>query len=218
MATEQSYLLILLQRSKFLFGVGIVVAIFAVGLSLLFPLKYSATGSVLIIPRQGFGIDPYTVIKSAERTGENLATIVQTSVFLSEVMAIEPQVVTSDFPETERQRRRFWKRMIDPQIHAGTGVLSITAYHEDPQQAQLTAQAVITTLITNGENYVNPQTGFKVVDSPVTSRFPVKPNLIVNAIVGFLFGLILASLRVLFAKESRTRGKKNDHVMFGVHS
>ncbi len=212
MSEQNSYILQLLKRTKFLIGIGVVVGVIAIIVSLLFPLKYSATGSLLIIPRQGFGVDPYTVIKSAERVGENLSQIVETSSFLSQVLESDLRIVSKVFPKDENKRRKYWKQTIDPQVSPGTGLLRVTAYSVDGRQAEIISDAVINTLVENGVEYVGPQVEFKAVEKAVVSNFPVKPNLIANAIVGFLFGLILASLRVLFKKEKKL---SKDQVYFG---
>lgn len=201
MSRSQSHIVHLVERNRFLISTGVVVAILTVGVSLVMPLRYSATGSVLIQPRQGFGIDLYTVLKSAERTGEDIARVIETSTFLEAVLASEPAIANDQFPAGERDRRRHWKKVIEPQVHPGSGVLNVVAYDEDPRQARIIAQAVITTLVQTGSEYVGEGTKFKVVDTPIVSRFPVKPNVFVNAIVGFLFGVILAAFRVIFTPE-----------------
>lgn len=198
-----SYLLLLVSRAKLLLGMGILTAGLALGVSLFFPLKYAATAGVFVIPRQGFGVDPYTVIKSAERVGENLARVIKTSEFLYTMLQNEERIDRSVFPTIERKRRTFWKRMIDPQVVPGSGLLTITAFSPDPDQAEAIAKSAAETVMQNGTEYVGPQVSFKVADTPVSSRFPVKPNLIINVIVGFIFGVILAALRVLFGLKPR---------------
>lgn len=207
--SHPSYLLLLLSRTKFLFAIGILVAILCVIISLFFPLNYSATSGVFVIPRQGFGVDPYTVIKSAERLGENLARAVESSEFRDKVLGSEPAIDISSWPATERSRRRFWNRIIDTNVLPGTGLLEVTAYSPDPRQAEILSRAVVKTLTQSGTEYIGAQVSFKISDDPVASRFPVKPNLIVNAIVGFLFGIILASLHVLFAVKRHRPGQEH---------
>ncbi len=212
MAHHKSHVLQLVARTKFLIGTGVIVAILTVLVSLVMPLRYSATGSVLIQPRQGFGIDLYTVLKSAERTGEDIARVIETSTFLEQVLKRESAIDQSQFPNGERERRRYWKKVVDPQVSPGSGLLNVVAYDEDPRQARIIAQAVISTLVDTGGEYVGEGTKFKVVDTPIVSRFPVKPNLIVNAIVGFLFGVILAAFRVIFTPDHTAH---KHHVQFG---
>ncbi len=215
MSSHRSYILQLLKRSSFLVSTGVVVAIVAVVVSLFFPLKYSATASVLLIPRQGFGVDPYTVIKSAERVGENLAQVIETSTFLDLVLAHDARINQRDFPSKEEKRRRYWRRTIAPQVSSGTGILHITAFHSDPQQAVLISEAVVQSLVEGGVEYVGPQISYKIVDTAIASRFPVKPNLIANAIVGFLFGIILAALKVLFVRERNIPHTRKEEHLFG---
>lgn len=54
--------------------------------SLLFPLEYRADAQALIISKSRYGVDPYTVVKSAERVGENLVQVIGTKDFYDKVM------------------------------------------------------------------------------------------------------------------------------------
>lgn len=199
--SHPSYLLILVSRSRFIMSVGFIGLLIAIIVSLFFPLKYSATAGVFVIPRQGFGVDPYTVIKSSERVGENLALAIGTSEFLGRVLDVEPRIDQSAFPTEERLRRKYWLKNIEADVTPGTGLLRMTAYSTDPAQAVILATGVSKTIMEYGIEYVGAQATFKIADEPIASRFPVRPNIPMNGLIGFLFGAILASIFVLFQKK-----------------
>ncbi len=182
-------------------SVGFIGLLIAIIVSLFFPLKYSATAGVFVIPRQGFGVDPYTVIKSSERVGENLALAIGTSEFLGRVLEVEPRIDQTAFPTEERLRRKYWLKNIESDVTPGTGLLRMTAYSTDPAQAVILAQGVSKTIMEYGIEYVGAQATFKIADEPIASRFPVRPNIPMNGLIGFLFGAILASIFVLFQKK-----------------
>lgn len=198
-----SYLLILVSRSRFILNIAFLGLLLAVVVSFFFPLKYSAVAGVFVIPRQGFGVDPYTVIKSSERVGENLALAIGTSEFLDRVLEAEPRIDKTVFPTEERLRRKYWKKNVEADVTPGTGLLRITAYSTDPAQAVILASGVNKTVMEHGIEYVGAQATFKIADEPIASRFPVRPNIPMNGLIGFLFGAILASIFVLFQKKNR---------------
>ncbi len=191
----------LVSRTRFIVTIGFIGLLLAIIVSLFFPLKYSASAGVFVIPRQGFGVDPYTVIKSSERIGENLALAIGTSEFLDRVLEIEPRIDKTVFPTEERLRRKYWKKNVEADVTPGTGLLRVTAYNTDPAQAVILASGVSQAVMEFGIEYVGAQATFKVADEPISSRFPVRPNIPMNGLIGFLFGAILASIFVLFQKK-----------------
>ena len=82
---------------------------------------------------------------------------------------------------------------MSPTVLSGTSLLSVTAFDTDQKQAEVLAGAVAFVLQTRGAEYTGADVEIKVVDTPVLSRFPVRPNYVLNLIFGALvFGLIAA--------------------------
>ncbi|PIZ95620.1 MAG: hypothetical protein COX81_00395 [Candidatus Magasanikbacteria bacterium CG_4_10_14_0_2_um_filter_37_12] len=181
----------------------LVVGLLAGSLSLLatfiFPLQYRADAQVLIISQSRYGVDPYTTVKSAERIGENIAQVMQTSDFYNKVKAQEGHQVGWSYFEklNERQRRKAWQKSVSGSVIFGTGVLNVNAYSFDPRQAIELAGAAADTLVSKGWQYVGGDVTMSLVNSPVVTRFPVRPNLLINAIVGFLIGLLVMGFLVV---------------------
>lgn len=178
---------------------GLIGIIIAIGLSFISPVQYRADGQVYIISHSRYGVDPYTVAKSAERIGENLAQVMKTSDFYDKVMENKSFQLDKTYFEntTERTQRKRWEKSVDASVVFGTGVLNVSAYHQNPEQAKAYAAALIDTLVNKGTEYVGDDVTLKVVNQPIVSRLPVRPNFLMNAIVGFALGLLLMSFRVL---------------------
>jgi capsular polysaccharide biosynthesis protein len=190
---------ILKQRFKTIFFLGLLVGIVSVLASLLFPLEFRADAQVLIISRSRYGVDPYTVAKSAERIGESIAQVVSTNDFYNKVIA-QPQYTLdlSKFTDVnERVKRKRWDEAVDASVVYGTGVLNISAYHKVPDQARQLAGAVADTLIAHAVDYVGGDVSFKILNQPVSTAIPVRPNLLINFGAGFLLGALLAVFWVL---------------------
>ena len=80
--------------------------------------------------------------------------------------------------------------MVDASAVYGTGVLNISVYNKNQEQAKEWAGAVADTLVGSGWEYVGSDIGMKVVNTPVVTNWPVRPNFIVNLILGFVVGAL----------------------------
>jgi capsular polysaccharide biosynthesis protein len=168
----------------------------------LFPLEYRADAQVLISSVSRYGVDPYTAIKSAERVGENVAQIMRTGDFYTKVRGVEGSGFDwSEFDRlSEREKRKKWEQSISPSIVYGTGVLSVSAFHGDANQALALSRAVLSTLETRSVDYVGGDVTIRVVNAPVVTPWPVRPNLFINAVLGFIFGSLLMGFLVVRRK------------------
>ena len=190
---------ILVRRHRLLLTVGLVFAGASLLITLLFPLQYRADAQVLIISRTRTGVDPYTVVKSAERVGENIAAVMKTDDFFAKVK--DQKGYTIDWrPFTnlpERDKRKRWQKTVQASVVYGTGVLNVGAYDENAETARSLAGAVVDTLAARGWEYVGGDVTIKVVNAPVSTRWPVRPNLIVNVMAGLVAGMLLTSVIVM---------------------
>lgn len=190
---------------KRIFLFALLTAAFAAAVSFAFPLRYSSTMRLLIIQNQLSASDPYTAIKAAERISDNLAQILFTTDFYDQVMGAQFNVDETYFNGDERKRRRRWKDAISTRVLRGSGMLDVTVYHTDPEQAEQISQAIAFVLTTEGWEYVGGgDLQVRVVDEPLTSRWPVRPNVPANAFMGFVLGGI-AGTGYVFMREGRRR-------------
>lgn len=186
-----NYFQVITNEWKKVVTIAVIVALAATLLSFVRPLEYGSTVGILIIQRSTLGLDPYTTIRSAERISENLAGIVYTTSFFEKVMATRFAIDKSFFKEQENKRRKQWQRMVGTEVARGTGRLAITIYHPTRDQALQIALAIGTVLQEEGWTYVGGgDLQVRIVDPPLTSRYPVRPNLPANAFAGFVLGLL----------------------------
>lgn len=187
---------------------GVALALLSGLVSLFFPRQYSAISQVLIISRDRSGVDPYTQVKSAERIGENLAQIMQTTDFYNKVMEAPASFDRQKWQNfTNRQRRKQWVKDVQGAMTYGTSLLQTTVYGNTSEDALALASAVNGVLTSRGWEYVGGDIAVKAVNDPLVSRLPARPNFILNTILGFIIGFLLASLWIVRYKK---------HTVFGV--
>ncbi|MDO8505291.1 MAG: Wzz/FepE/Etk N-terminal domain-containing protein [bacterium] len=188
---------VLTSRRKFIILFAIGTAVLSGILSFTQPLRYSATIRLLITQKAAFTLDPYTAIRSTELLGENLAQLISTSSFLDRVLQSGYKIDAGYFrisdDRTERQRRKRWTQTIDAAQVRGTGILEITAYHPISDEALKIVAASAFLLSSQGSEYVGRDITVRLVDAPLASRFPVKPNIPLNMAVGGLVGALVGS-------------------------
>ncbi|PLX28867.1 hypothetical protein C0581_00705 [Candidatus Parcubacteria bacterium] len=196
---HNSPLVLLKKRWKFIMVVGIILGILSGIVTMLFPLNYRADAQVLIISKSRYGVDPYTVVRSAERVGENITQVMRTNDFYNKVKEQkESSVDWSYFDDNnEREKRKLWNKTMNPSVVYGTGVLNVSMYHPDKTQASALASAAVSALSAKGWEYVGGDVTIKVINEPIVTKFPVRPNVLLNMILGFIVGLLFSGFVVI---------------------
>ncbi len=191
-------------HSIVLFGLlGLVLALL---ISFVQPLRYSSTVRLLILQDSGSSVDAYTASRAEERIAENLATILYTTTFFDQVMGAGFSIDRNAFPDNDRKRRRLWSRTVDASVSRGSGLLTISAYHKDVTQAEQIARAIAFVFTQNVSEYTSGGSAqVSLVDSPLNSRWPVKPNIFGNAASGFFLGCLVGVASVLTQTERLRR-------------
>jgi len=189
-----------LRRSKkILIIVGLICGLIAGGVTLLFPLHYRADTQVLILSHARFGMDPYTVVKAGERIGENLSQVIRTEDFFERVKLQQNTHIDWSYFDTlsPREKRKTWERAISPSVVYGSSMLSIRAYHPDRAQAAALAGSVADTLVSAHMEYVGGDVSIRMVNSPIATSYPVRPNPLLNAVAAAFVGMLYAAMVIM---------------------
>lgn len=177
----------------------------AILLSFLRPLEYSSTTRILITQDLG-AVDAYTASRSSERIADELAGIVSTSTFYEKVMQSGYSIDATYFPDDQIKLRKKWQKAVSASVSRSSGLLTIKAFHPDVTQAEELALATSYVLTTQGWTYTSgANITVQVVDEPLNSRYPVRPNLLVNGLSGLVLGLLGGAGYVVIASERSRR-------------
>ena len=93
---------------------------------------------------------------------------------------------------SERKKRKRWSKTIAPSVVYGTGVLNVSAFSKSADQAKQLTAASVDALVSHGWEYVGGDVSIKIVNDPVATKWPARPNIFVNALAGLLLGLFFA--------------------------
>jgi hypothetical protein len=119
-----------------------------------------------------------------------LGQIIYTTSFYDKVIQSKYLPAAVSFPSDEQQRRSEWKRRIDTRVMPDIGQMKISVYDRSRDNATDLANALAMVLSEQGTEYLGGSDGvtLKVVDYPLTSKRPDRPNIPLNVVAGFLLG------------------------------
>jgi capsular polysaccharide biosynthesis protein len=206
----KSYLNLIKTKVSTILMFVAVFFVLGVGLTLVQPLKYSSSLSLLVVQDASGATDPYATTRSTEYLSDILSKVTYSTSFFGRVMASGLGVDGNYFGNTNKKISQTWSKTIDVKPLASTGIISVTAYHPNRDQAERIARAVGTVLITENGNYhgLGDKVSIKLLDNPITSTFPVKPNLILNAILALVLGLLFALAFIYLFPETELLPKR----------
>lgn len=200
---KRNYLDIL--KEKYLYVALGTVSVMALAFifTIIQPLNYSSTTEALVIQKQLTETDSYLSAKSAEKIASSLSSVVYSTSFFDKVSQSGLVDLSEISALSEADKRDKWEQKIGAQVVPETGIIQITAYDANPQEAENLASAVAYTLATQGDEYHGGGENIqvKVINSALTSKYPVKPNLFVNLALGLVIGLSGSLLYLYFLPE-----------------
>lgn len=179
--------------------------------------KYGTKSNVLVIQEGGAGVDPFAVSRSVEYLSTLLSQVVYSNSFFNYVMDADFNIDKSYFTDDSTKQMEIWKRTVSAKSVDNSGIITISVYHPDQHQAKQIALAVNHILMTQNSNYQGLGSSVKinVIDQPIVSNYPVKPNLLINLAAVILATLVFGFTYIyLFPEEKynlnwfRLKGKK----------
>lgn len=166
--------------------------------SFLQPLKYSAESQILVVPDYQQTSDPYQISRTNEYLSSLLAQITYSSSFFEATVKPEYQVDTAYFGDTAKKRMTSWRSTIKVKPINDSGVISVKVYHTDKQQAEKLVRAINYNLITKNNYYhgLGDKVTLKVIDEPLISNWPAKPNLPINFSLAIILGILIGLAQI----------------------
>ena len=184
-----------------LLGFVVVAALF----SFTQPLKYSAKSQLLVVPNYQEGADPYQISRTNEYLSTLLSQITYSSSFFEATVKPEYHIDTAYFGDTFKKRLATWHKTIEVKPVQDYGIISVKVYHPDKDQANKLVQAIDYNLITRANYYhgLGNKVTIKVIDEPVVSSWPVKPNVPLNFGLAIVLGVLFGFIHIYIISASR---------------
>lgn len=196
--------------------ITLLFVLLAIGVSAASPFKYGSSTKLLTIISFNDSVDPYVASKSNEYLSNVLSQIVTSGSFFEKIKESGFNIDKNYFSGSDKKQIKKWNKTARAKSETGSGIIDIDVYHTDRDQAEQIARAVAYTLQTDHMQYhgYGKNVEIKVIDKPITSTFPVQPNLALNLGLGLFFGLIFSlSYIYLFPVSAPIKKERfSDHV------
>lgn len=180
--------------------ITIVVFLISLIATMVQPFEYQATVSILVMQKSSFSIDAYSASKSEERIAQKLSQVVYSSTFFNQVMNSSYNIDQSYFPEDEQKSRKKWNKTVETSVPSGFSTLNIAVYNTDPNQALQMSQAVSYVLTANQSDYLGiGDVELRILNAPLVSKYPVRPHIILNIVLGLVGGFILGIVYIILS-------------------
>lgn len=195
---------LLRRKAGTIFTIVFVTVVITVGASLLFPLKYGAQSRLLVVQNTA-GNDPYTISRSNEYLGNLLSQVVYSGSFYNLVLESSYNIDRGYFSGVYRDQLKTWNRTVKTRTISDTGIIEINVYHANPAQAQQIALAVNDVLINKNSLYQGGGQSVKIniIDQPLVSSYPVKPNIPRNSVIALVGSLVMAVFYIYLWPEEK---------------
>jgi len=197
--------LILIQKKRQTISLIVILSIlFVAGSSLLFPLRYESK-SRLLISQETVETDAYALSRSNEYLGNLFAEVTNSSSFYELAMETPYNIDKNYFSGNYAKQIKQWRNTVKTKTIADSGIVEIRVYHTSPYQAQQISLAVNEVLMNNNSSYQGNGDKIKVnvIDQPLISNYPVKPNLLQNTLLAFMFSSIFSLFYIYIYPEER---------------
>lgn len=189
----------LLRRKKQTIVSGVVIfVVFTAIFTFVQPLKFGAESRVLVVQTNAIGIDSYAAARTNEYLGSILSKVVSSNTFFNEVINSGYKVDKDYFDGDTRKKMKKWRKTVSARSLNETGLIEVTVFHSDRYQVEQIARAVNYILKTKHGLYhgSNENIELKIIDQPIVSSFPVKPNIFLNFPLALVLSLIVSLIYI----------------------
>ncbi len=202
---------ILSRKKQTIFSIMLIAIVIVLVVTILSPIKYGAQSRVLVM-QEGRSMDAYTLSRTNEYLGNLFSQIIYSSSFFNLVANNNNyQVDNNYFGSQQSEQLKTWRKTVNTRSYGDTGIIEINVYHTNPEQARQIALAVNDTLTTHGYKYSgNENIKINVIDQPLVSERPVKPNIPYTVAITIIGSFVLALIFIYIFPE-----RKYDLSLFG---
>ena len=191
------FILIVKKRKKVLFFAVLLFLAATAIITFRSPLEYRAGARLLIVQNYGANtpLDPYVVAQANKYLTGVLTQVVSSNAFYEQTIGSGFNFDKEFFSGELGAQLAKWEHAVEAFAADDSGIIEIRAYHPDKYQAEQLAQAVVYTLKEKHALYHSSgeKVSLKVIDQPLVSNYPVRPDLLLtfgsSLLLGFVFGL-----------------------------
>lgn len=202
---DNDFFVLLSRKKQTIFAISFIFLILATVFTLTQTFKYRAESRLLIVQTFAPGTDPYAVAKANEYLSNVLANVTSSNLFFNLVMESDFGIDKNYFNIAPEKQMKLWKKTVKAQAQNDSGIIAVTVYHSEKTQAEQILLAI-------DEVVKNKHTSFhgwgdkveiKVINQPIISQYPVKPNIPANIGIGVVLGVVFSLFYIVLFPDDR---------------
>lgn len=195
----------LLKKKGTLILSGIFVAAITFFVTTLVSPRIKVVTDFMVVQTNAQSQDFYTLFKSSEYLGRVLTESLWSERFINAV--VETGKVSKTFlPTDKRERLETWRQMVSVEKNIELGMLSVIVKADNEAEANKVMQAISEVLMTKNVEFRGGDekaVEIRILSGPIVEHNPTPKELILIALVGFLTGVSLMTLRITLKTLSR---------------
>ncbi len=192
------------KKRKTVYGIIALFILLGVGVIAVQRFKYSSKSQLLVVQEYSQSVDAYTASKSNEYLSSVLANVVTSNSFYTKVTEAGFSIDQSYFGDNTKDQMKEWDKTVTAKSISDTGIIAIAVYHPDRNQAEQIDRAINFVLMTENTAYHGSGDAVKVrlIDQPIDSSWPERPNFILILSIALVLGLITALMYVYLTPQT----------------
>lgn len=216
----EDFIKLLGRKKQTMLTIILVATMMTILLSLLSPLKYEVKSRLLVSQDSGIS-DVYALSRSNEYLGKLLSEIVYSGSFYDRVMASNYSIDKNYFSGDYRKQMKRWEKTISTKTKQDTGIIEVSVYHTNVQEAKKISLAINNILVNNSKDYHGgASVKINIIDQPLASSYPTQPNILFNAIAAAGLAVLFSLFFIYIFPEDKysiylfgsTKGKKKKKI------
>lgn len=197
------FLNLIKRKTQTIFTIIFVATMLIIVISLASSLKYSVSSRLLVIQDSSTS-DVYSLSRSNEYLGNLFSQVVYSSSFYDQVLSSRYNVEKGYFSGDYGQQLKKWRKTVSTKTQGDTGIIEVNVYHPQVAEAKKIALAVNDILINNNKDYQGSQNvKVKILDQPLASSYPTKPNVVINVAATIFLAFIFSLFYIYMLPEEK---------------
>jgi capsular polysaccharide biosynthesis protein len=184
------------RKKQTIMSVVLVFLVVAMIISFAQPLKYSSDSRLLVVQNFPEETDPYAISKANEYLTSVLSKVISSNLFYEDIMDSGFLINRTYFSKNDNAKKEMkkWRKTVYAKPLSDSGIIDIKVYHQDKSQLKQIANAINFILKSKHNLYhgAGNNITIKIIDRPIISTWPTKPNVLLNVFIALVFALILS--------------------------
>lgn len=195
------------RKKQTIMSVILVFLVVAMIISFAQPLKYNSESRLLVVQNFPEETDPYAISKSNEYLTSILSKVISSNLFYEDIMDSGFLINKDYFSKNKNTKKEMknWRKTVYAKPISDSGIIDIKVYHQNKEQLAQIANAINFILKSKHNLYhgAGNNITIKIIDKPIISTWPTKPNVLLNVFVAFIFALILSLSYIYLFPEKK---------------